>query len=375
MKIIHCADLHLDSSLTANLPSEKAKERKVELLNTFQRMIQFAVEHQVEAVMIAGDLFDKRKVSVTAKNVVLNAIQSHPQIDFYYLRGNHDLDNFLQDLERIPKNLKLFGSSWTSYVANAGAYEKKEDIHKICITGAELQKENSREIYSSLVLDSSDFQIVLLHGQDADYKTKEKAEIISLPELKNKGIDYLALGHIHEYREGMLDHRGIYCYPGCLEGRGFDECGEHGFVLLDIDPEDKTYTRTFVPIAKRNLYSVQVNISDCMTTSDIIRKAQNCLDEKQYGTEHMIKFVLTGEIDVACEKNLELLQEHFQQQYYFVRVKDNTKIKVDYQDFYLDHSLKGEFVRTVLQREEISDEEKAVIIRYGIQALAGEEMQ
>ena len=53
--------------------------------------------------------------------------------------------------------------------------------------------------------------------------------------LKNKNIDYLALGHIHGYKEAPLDGRGKYCYPGCLEGRGFDECGKKGFVLLNIE--------------------------------------------------------------------------------------------------------------------------------------------
>ena len=52
-----------------------------------------------------------------------------------------------------------------------------------------------------------------------------------------KNIDYLALGHIHKYKQAELDQRGVYCYSGCLEGRGFDECGEKGFVLLDIDEE------------------------------------------------------------------------------------------------------------------------------------------
>jgi exonuclease SbcD len=54
--------------------------------------------------------------------------------------------------------------------------------------------------------------------------SKDKTEVISLKELKNKAIDYLALGHIHSYKMEQLDSRGVYCYPGCLEGRGFDEC-------------------------------------------------------------------------------------------------------------------------------------------------------
>ena len=52
--------------------------------------------------------------------------------------------------------------------------------------------------------------------------------------LKEKNIDYLALGHIHEYSQGQIDLRGKYAYSGCLEGRGFDELGEKGFILIDV---------------------------------------------------------------------------------------------------------------------------------------------
>ena len=58
MKILHCADLHLDSKMTANLDKEKAKERKGEILRTFERMIRYAEEQEIAVILIAGDLFD-----------------------------------------------------------------------------------------------------------------------------------------------------------------------------------------------------------------------------------------------------------------------------------------------------------------------------
>ena len=70
MKIIHCSDLHLDSKMEANLSKEKSKQRKNEMLFAFQNMINFANENNVKIIIIAGDLFDKNKVSVKAKNMV-----------------------------------------------------------------------------------------------------------------------------------------------------------------------------------------------------------------------------------------------------------------------------------------------------------------
>ena len=216
MKIIHCSDLHLDSRIKSNLDSKKAKERRDEILITYQNMVKYAAENNVKVILIAGDLFDKKDVTVKARNVVLDSINSNREIDFIYLKGNHDEANFLEDMEILPENLRLFNKDeWTTY-----------KYGNVTISGIEFGKISNYEIYSTLILNKSDINIVTLHGQESKYDQKDKAEIINLQELKNKNIDYLALGHIHKFKQEKLDNRGIYCYSGCLEGRGFDECGE-----------------------------------------------------------------------------------------------------------------------------------------------------
>ena len=105
MKIIHCADLHLDSKLNANLEKEQIRERRGEILHTFVRMVEYAKEHDIYTIMIAGDMFDTKNISATARNTVLHNIINHSQIQFYYLRGNHDKDNFLTGL--VPSGLHI----------------------------------------------------------------------------------------------------------------------------------------------------------------------------------------------------------------------------------------------------------------------------
>ena len=78
MKIIHCADLHLDSKMTANLSREQARERRKEILRTFTRMVEYAAKHEVRVILIAGDLFDTRNVSAMVRNTVRDMICSHP---------------------------------------------------------------------------------------------------------------------------------------------------------------------------------------------------------------------------------------------------------------------------------------------------------
>ena len=68
MKIIHCSDLHLDSKMKSNLDSKKAKERRNEILITYQNMVKYAVENNVKIIIIAGDMFDKKNITQKARN-------------------------------------------------------------------------------------------------------------------------------------------------------------------------------------------------------------------------------------------------------------------------------------------------------------------
>jgi DNA repair exonuclease SbcCD nuclease subunit len=370
LKIIHTADWHLDSKLNA-LPADKAKERNVELLQNFKRVSDYAAENGVRAILISGDMFDNKMCLKRTSSVIVSTINEHPDINYYILKGNHDKDNFLDTLEEKPENLFTFGNKPVTY-----------EEGRVCITGVELDDENVDLFYNTFNLDAARVNIVMLHGQEADSYTKDKAEVIPLRELKGRGIDYLALGHIHAYKEGELDSRGIYCYPGCLEGRGFDECGIHGFVRLDIDENNKI-SRTFVPFAKRKVYEIEVDVSHLDNSEDMldsVRKSLASYSEMvtMAGSNYeitaptgsdLVKVVLTGEVDINAEKDLTYILTSIKDDYYFAKIEDKTILHVEPRDYSLDESLRGEFVRTVLKDDTLSDEEKAAIIQCGIKAL------
>ncbi len=361
MKIIHCSDLHLDSKMKSNLDSKKAKERRDEILITYQNMIQYAKSNGVKIILIAGDMFDKKNITVKARNIVLDSINSNPEIDFIYLKGNHDEANFVSDLEEIPSNLKLFNSTeWTTY-----------KYGRITISGIELGKISDYEIYNTLMLNKNDINIVTLHGQEVKYDQKDKAEIINIGSFKNKNIDYLALGHIHKFKQERIDSRGIYCYSGCLEGRGFDECGEKGFVLLDVNEETSKITSDFVPFSGRRLYEIDVDISKTTTTLE----AESKIDEaiKDIEKEALIKIVLTGKVDLNTERDINYLEKKYKNIYYFAKIYDETSLEIDYMTYENDASLKGEFIRLVL-KQDLTEENKRKIITTGIKALSGEEV-
>lgn len=356
MKLIHCADLHLDSKLESNIGKEKAKERRNEILLTFERIVRFAKQEEVTAILIAGDLFDTKNVAAKARNLVLDLIAQNPEIDFLYLRGNHDWKTNFIEGRTIPANLKCFGTDWIEY-----------QYDNVSVWGKETMADESN--YASLMTEPDRMNIVMLHGQEVRSNVKDDAGVIALPALKNRNIDYLALGHIHSYKKEKLDNRGIYCYSGCPEGRGFDECGDKGIVLLEV--EDDKVTETFVPMASRLLHEVKVDISGRETATDILR----AVDEKvaDIPSKDMVKIILQGYYTVDTEKDFTYFDQAMEGRFYFLKWKDETRLSIDYKEYENMISLKGEFVRTVMNGKE-TDEEKEQMILLGIRALSGEDL-
>jgi len=366
VKIIHCADLHLDSSLTANFDSKQSRERKIELINTFERLLAYADDNLVDAIIIAGDLFDKANVSKTTKNVFIDGIKRLKDIDFYYLKGNHDEINFLDEMKIIPENLHLFTNQWRVYTAFSC------ENFDITISGLELKSYNPDLKEDRLKLDEKDFNIVSLHGELVATKAKNDAPLIALDRLKGKNIDYLALGHIHSFNEGEIDARGQYAYPGCLEARGFDEIGPKGFILLNIDEETREVTKEFIPFSKREVEEVWVDITNAFTTNDAIEIMNETIKEEELNSKNIIKFILVGEILVESDINIDLVYKHFEDDFYFIKIVNDTRFKLNYSNYIHEQSLKGEFVRLVASDNTLTNTEKMQIINIGIKALTND---
>ncbi|MBP5466553.1 MAG: DNA repair exonuclease, partial [Clostridia bacterium] len=284
-------------------------------------------------------------------------VKSASATDFLYLSGNHD-KSFLQIYgEILPDNFKVFESEWTTY-----RYDN------VAITGIALDKFNAPFAYDSLRLNENEVNIVCMHGQVLGYKSEEAAETISIPLLKNKFIDYLALGHIHSFAEGVIDERGKFAYCGCPDGRGFDETGVKGFVL--IDTEDKKVKTEFVPFCSRIFaekeYSVQGENSFYALRNRIVEDMR-----ATFAPESIVKVILTGGHDADFITDKEDLARRLNENYFFAKVYDRTTVKVSEKDYAFDKSVRGEFVRGVMASE-LSEEEKNAVILTGLNALKGE---
>lgn len=352
MKIIHCADLHLDSKMESNLPPQKAKERRMELCETFEAMVDYAKRNDVRVIILAGDMFDTKNSHRRIKERVRSVIEAADGIDFLYLKGNHDSSGFLGE-GSAPGNLKLFGSDWTHYSYGG-----------VVIAGCE----NTENAHRTLSLGKDKTNIVVMHGQEVSGNAFG-SNLINIPSFRNRHIDYLALGHIHSYKCAALDERGIYCYCGCLEGRGFDECGKKGFVLLNAD--ETGVSHEFVPFAKRTLHTVNIKLSGGVTGSELTDIVSEAAQDIPPGD--MVKIVLEGEVDEQTDIDTIYITRRFEDAFYFVKVYDHTSLLIDYESYRSDVSLKGEFIRTVSALEMDEDRKNAVILA-GIKALSGREI-
>lgn len=352
MQIIHAADLHLGSKIDARLPKHLAEMRRLEVRSAFQNMLTYANQHNIHIILLAGDIFDSDLPLRQDKEFFYQLIEQNQHIRFYYLRGNHDCKT---SYTKTLKNLKLFNDRWQYYM-------EREDGEEVVLAGIEQTAENAKTLYTTLTLEAKNTNIVLLHGQTSQTQTGK--DIVNLPALQNKNIDYLALGHLHTYAYKMLDSRGQYAYCGCLEGRGFDELGAKGFIQLTV--ENKKITHRFIQNSLRQIQEIFVDLSDCAKFVDAMTKVEQTI---QLQSQNLYRLQLIGKVHFECDTLAEIIQNTYQSRCFYLEVEDKTTIKYDIEGLQTEESLRGEFVRTVLQNESLLSLSKEKILQLGLQAL------
>ena len=341
-KFIHCADIHLGSAMSANLPPERREERRRELRATFSRLADGAEAAGCAAVLLCGDVFDSDAPFKKDKEYFYNVIKSHPAVDFLYLRGNHDCgESYCESLA----NLKTFGPRWTYF-----------DYGPVTIAGAEAGEANARSLPSSLALDGSRINIVMLHGQIGGG--------IDLSAYRGRGIDYLALGHVHAHSRGRLDDRGMYAYSGCLEARGFDEPGSKGYILVEAD---RGLRASFVPFASRTVLDISSDLSSC---PDIFAALGAVRAVCPRSPKDMLRLTLTGRVSFDPSSLAADVKKELEGRYYALSVVDNVRPDIAAVSCGGD-ALRAAFARAVAEAEGYSEEDRQLILSLGLKALDG----
>lgn len=354
MKIIHTSDIHIDSPLTSRLPADKVRERRRELLSGFGRMVEEAKVIGAEAIIIAGDLFDSTRISQRALDTALDIIERNTEIIFFYLHGNHEGEALMLSGRVMPKNLKTFGKDWTYHTIGNVRIVGRSDIRE--------------GMFDSLSLQADEKNIVVLHGELRDRTSYPEA--IGIKDAVGRNIDYMALGHYHSHSAEAIDDRGAAVYSGTPEGRGFDETGSKGYVVIDTDGRRINYS--FRQFARRKLHIVQLDLTGAVRTAEITERAERIL--REIPSCDIVRLELSGKYFPNLWKDTDSLVRDFQHRFYYFEVKDSSKIAINPEDYRHDKTLKGEFIRTVSFDESLDEETKEKIIACGINALMGEDL-
>ena len=355
MRILHAADLHLDSAF-AGLAEEKAALLRQESRDILRRMVDWANDHAVDVMLLSGDLFDSdRMYSQTARTLAPALARFRGRI--FLSPGNHDFyaPGSGYDAVDWPENVHIFTSRRPQTVLLRSL--------NASVTGAAFTSAEEWEPFDGASFSGGDASIRLgvLHGEVTRGESKYRA--IPPAEIETTTLTYLALGHVHRCAGVQRAGNTAYAYPGCLPGRGFDETGDKGFLYGEITPEKVELE--FIPFAPRRYQSVTADITD-RDPADAVRQAldpdcgQDICRVLLTGSrrENFSLSALTSELSGLCAA-LELTDETYPEEDVWARCGED--------------SLRGLFLQNLRARYDGADEdEKRQLLqaaRFGLAAL------
>lgn len=234
MKILHSADLHLDTPFTGR-SWEQAQFLKEQLLTVPGKLATLCRQEQCDLFLLSGDLFDGPWTR-DSFHALRDALEDCA-IPVFISPGNHDYVNLKSPYtaEAWPSNVHIFTQP---------RMESRllEDLD--CrVYGAGYRSMDCRSLLESFHREQdARYHIGVLHGDPT--QADSPCCPITADQIRNSRLDYLALGHIHKGGQ-LFQGRTLCAWPGCPMGRGFDETGTKGALLITV--EDDTQAR-FIPL-------------------------------------------------------------------------------------------------------------------------------
>ena len=230
-QFLHAADIHLDSPLIglASVEGRTAERIRSAPRAAFEALVERAIDHEVDFLVIAGDLYDgtwrdyKTGLFFAEQMGRLN----QARIPVYILHGNHDAESQITKPLVLPDNVRVFGTQTAETF-------RIEELN-VALHG---QSYREKAVIGDLVPDypapvDGAFNIGVLHtalggmGEHANYAP------CSVPELVAKEYDYWALGHVHQRQ--VLREKPYVVFPGNLQGRHVRETGPKGACLVSVN--------------------------------------------------------------------------------------------------------------------------------------------
>lgn len=360
VRILHAADFHLDSVFGA-LTAEQAVARRRESRENLTRLVDYANDYQAQLILLSGDLFDADAVFGQTGEMLATELGRF-RGEVVMAPGNHDYYGPCSAYARNlwPENVHIFVRDAMESITfpQYGCV-----VHGAAFVGTEadaLTLERTAE-------DDDLVHIGVLHGDV--YSKDSRYRSISVRQIADSGLDYLALGHIHSYSGVLQAGKTAYAYPGCPEGRGFDELGDKGFLFGEV--ERGNVNLHFVPFAKRRYQILSVDVTDSENPVEAI-----CRQLPLQTEDDIYRIVLTGESveSVRADK----IQDELSERFYYLEVRDQTRLQQDLWARCDDDTLRGLFLRQMREKFDAAadDEQRKKIemaVRFGLNAMDNRE--
>ncbi|MFQ5671625.1 MAG: exonuclease SbcCD subunit D [Nitrospinales bacterium] len=320
-RFIHCSDLHLDtpfSGLAKVRPELKEKLRHA-TFQAFQNIIDLALREQVDAVIVAGDVYDAEDKSLQAQLKFRNALTKLAEagIPAFVAHGNHDPLNSRSASLQYPENVTIFPGDRVERCEVAR--EGKPTAHVYGIGFPE------RQVTENLALrfdkkHASGFAVGVLHTNVGGNSSHENYAPCQLKQLLGKGMDYWALGHVHAHQI-LREHDPAVVYSGNSQARSFKEQGRKGCCLVTLREQAPPQVR-FVATDVIRYVSQDMDITHCSSLDDVLRSIRSKSKEissDMDGRDVLIRFKLTGRSMLHAELHrggaLDELQEDIHDQF------------------------------------------------------------
>ncbi len=362
VRILHTADFHLDSAFGA-LGEEQARQRRQECRKLMDRLVDFANEQDVELLLLAGDLFDSDDVfAQTGEDLALalSRLRGHAVI----APGNHDRYDTTGAYGRVlwPGNVHIFTED------SLTCFDFPQ--YDCTVWGAAFTEPavpDGRVLDGFAVPEDGRTHLLLLH---ADLGVKNSPyRPLTEEQLGRTGADYAALGHQHAFSGLRRAGRTWYAYPGCVEGRGFDETGEKGVLLGTVSPGRADLR--FVPFGTRRYEILSVDVSGSRPLAAVCAALPRDTERDIY------RILLTGETDEPVRT--EQLRRELEDRFFALEIRDQTRIRQDIWEHCGEDSLRGLFLQKLREAYDTAEDEETRIkieqaVRFGLAAMDNREM-
>lgn len=270
-KLLHTADLHLDSPLRSLALRDDRLRARVETASraAFDRIVDAALEESVRALLIAGDLFDGRMRSARTAAHLTSAFErlGAAGVSVCLIKGNHDAENPLSGMIDWPANVHVFGGRGGSF------HVEGTDIH---IHGVSFRDRHAPESLLPRFPPPvpGAVNIGMLHTSLGGAAGHDVYAPCRIEDLRAHGYDYWALGHVHG-RQVHGDDPWIVM-PGMPQGRDIGEAGPKSATLIEVT--DGGLSVSEIPTGLVQFQRLEIDLSGCRESADIRHRLRDALD-------------------------------------------------------------------------------------------------